>query len=317
VDVEPENLASLLEEALPVFEVAGDELALYIGYAALAAVSNLRGRLDASLRAYERAFTHAERAGHEPSFMLGAVAWCRFFGTTPVSELLVWLDEIEPRAGRDQFLRAYRAWSLARLGRFDEARGILAEARAEQLDRGGGILLANLLSFESVGVELLAGDPAAAAEFGAEGFRLHEESGQQGFLAPASACMAQVAYELEQLEEAEAFAARAGELAASDDRWTQVLWRQVKGKVLARRGEHAEAQRLAHEAVTIVDDSDLLDVQGDAYADLGEVLMLAEKADDAIAALEQAHERYERKGNVVSAQRTRARLAKVQEAASR
>jgi class 3 adenylate cyclase len=74
---------------------------------------------------------------------------------------------------------------------------------------------------------------------------------------------------------------------------------------------------LAHEAVTIVDDSYLLDVQGDAYADLGEVLILAAKAEDAAAALEQAHERYERKGNVVSAQRTQARLAKLREAASR
>ena len=36
VDEEPESLASLVEEALPVFEDAGDDLALYIGYYALA-----------------------------------------------------------------------------------------------------------------------------------------------------------------------------------------------------------------------------------------------------------------------------------------
>ena len=53
-----------------------------------------------------------------------------------------------------------------------------------------------------------------------------------------------------------------------------MLSRQVKAKVLARRGEHAEAQRLTREAVTIGDDSDLLDMQGDAYADLTEVLLL-------------------------------------------
>jgi class 3 adenylate cyclase/tetratricopeptide (TPR) repeat protein len=311
-NVEPENLASLVEEALPVLEGAGDDLALYIGYSALGEVSSLRGRLDASLTAYERAFAHAERAGHEPSSMLGVLAWCRFTGSTPVSELLAWLDEIEPRAGRDQFLRAYRAWSLARLGRFDEARGILAEARAEQLERGGRILLANLLSFESVGVELLAGDPAAAAEFAAEGLRLHEESGQQGFLASASARMAQAAYALDQLEDAETWAARAAELAPSDDRRTEALWRQVRGKVLARRGEHAEAQRLAHEAVAMVADSDLLDPQGDAYADLGEVLVLAGKPGEAAAAFEQALERYERKENIVMAERVRARLAEVQ-----
>jgi hypothetical protein len=42
-------------------------------------------------------------------------------GTTTVSELLAWLDEIEPHAGPDQFLRAYRSWSLARLGRLGDA----------------------------------------------------------------------------------------------------------------------------------------------------------------------------------------------------
>ena len=117
-----------------------------------------------------------------PTWHMAARASCRFFGTTPVSELLAWLDENEPRAGRDQFLRAYRAMALAMLGRFDEARAILAEARAEQAERGGGILLANLTAFESVWVELLAGDPAAAAEFGAEGCRLHEELGDESFL---------------------------------------------------------------------------------------------------------------------------------------
>ena len=87
--------------------------------------------------------------------------------------------------------------------------------------------------------------------------------------------------------------------------------------MLARRGEHAEAQRIAREAVTIGDDTELLDMQGGAYADLGEVLVLAGKANDAVAALEQAYERYEQKGNVVSAQRVQARLAELGEAAPR
>ena len=77
---------------------------------------------------------------------------------------------------------------------------------------------------------------------------------------------------------------------------TQMLWRQVRAKVLARRGEHAEAERLAREAVAICEETDMLDAQGDAYADLAEVLLLGGKADEAAAALEQALERYERKG---------------------
>ena len=48
-------------------------------------------------------------------------------------------------------------------------------------------------------------------------------------------------------------------------------------------------------------------IQGDAYADLGEVLLLAGKPEDA-AAFAQAPERYERKENLVMAGRTRDRL---------
>ena len=178
------KLAALVEQALPLFESAGDDMALYVAYSALAEVLQARGQMDAALEAFERAFAHARRAGHLPPGFLGWRAALRFFGTTPVSELLAWLDENEPRAGRDHFLHAYRAGALAMLGRFDEAREILAEMRAELAERGGGLLLANITAFESVYVELWAGDPAAAAEFGAEGFRLHEELGERSSCRP-------------------------------------------------------------------------------------------------------------------------------------
>jgi len=284
-------------------------MALYVAYSALAEVAWRRCEMDAGLKVYERAFAHAQQAGYSPAADLATRAWCRFAGPTPVSELLAWLDENEWRAGRDQFFRAYRAWALAMLGRFDEARAILAEARAEQAERGGGLLLANLTTFESVAVELLAGDPAAAAEFGAEGFRLQEELGDQSRMSAAAGNLARAFYALDRLDEADAWAGRAAELGASDDAFTQML---VRAKIVARRGEHAEAERLAREAIAICDETDVLDAQGDAYADLAEVLLLAGKPDEAAAALEQALERYERKGNRVSAQRVRERLIGLQ-----
>jgi tetratricopeptide (TPR) repeat protein len=312
-----EKLDALVEQALPVFQAAGDDLALYIAYSALAEAAEKRMQMDAALEAYEQAFAYARQAGHLPAGFLAWRAACRFFGTTPVSELLVWLDENEPRAGRDHFLRAYRAGSLAMLGRFDEARAILAEERAELAERGGGVLLANITAFESVWIELWAGDPAAAAEFGAEGCRLHEELGEQSFLPHAAGNLAQALYALDRLDEADAWASRAAELGASDDAWKELLWRQVWAKVLARRGEHAEAERLAREAVALCEETDMLDAQGDAYADLAEVLLLGGKADEAAAALEQALERYKRKENRVSAQRAQERLAELQNAAPR
>ena len=308
-----EKLAALVEQTLPLFEAADDDLALYIAYSALAEVAETRAQMDAGLEAFERAFAHAQRAGHLPPSFLGNRAAFRFFGTTPVSELLAWLDENEPRAGRDHFLHAYRAGALAMLGHFDEAREILALSRTELAERGGGVLLANITAFESVWVELWAGDPAAAADLGAEGFRLHEELGEQTFLSAAAGNLAQALYALDRLDEAEAWAARAADLGESDDVLKEMLWRQVRAKVLARRGAHAEAERLAREAVAMGEDIESLNGQGDANADLAEVLLLGGRRDAAAAALEAAIERYERKENRVSAQRARVRLAELRD----
>jgi class 3 adenylate cyclase/tetratricopeptide (TPR) repeat protein len=312
--LEPEGatdrLAALLEQALPIFEAAGDDLALYTAYRALGQVANMRAQIDAGLEAFERAFVHAQRAGL-PHELLAWRAAFRVFGTTPVLELLAWLDEQEARGVRDIGLREYRGEALAMLGRFDEARALLAEARAVLAERGGGILLATTTGMISVNVELLAGDPAVAAELGAEGCRLLDELGEQSQLSTAAGLLAQALYALDRLDEADAWAGRAAELGASDDAYTQILWRQVRAKVLARRGEHAEAERFAREAVAICEETDMLDQQGDVYADLGEVLSLAGRPKEAAEALEQALARYERKGNVVMAGRTRERLAAV------
>jgi tetratricopeptide (TPR) repeat protein len=201
------------------------------------------------------------------------------------------------------------------LGRFGEARAILAEAREVAAERGGGIQRATLIGMTSVDVELLAGDPAAAAELGAEGCRLLNELGDRSQLSTAAGKLAQALYALDRPDEADVWAGRAAELGASDDAFTQMLWRQVRAKVLARRGEHVEAERLAREAEAIGEKTDMLDPQGDAFADLAEVLSLANRRTEAAEALDQALSRYERKGNAVMVERTRDRLSALRETA--
>jgi class 3 adenylate cyclase/predicted ATPase len=309
-----EKLAALVEQALPVFEAAGDDLALYIGYSALGHVANTRGQSDARLDACERAFVHAQQAGlpHDLYEWRGAA---RFNGTSPFPELLAWLDEQEARGARTYYLRSCRAGALARLGRFDEARSLLVDVRAELAERGGGIRLAVTIGHAFVDLELLAGDPAAAVELGEEGCRLFEELGEKNWQAYTAGKLAQALYALDRLDECEAWAGRAGELGASDDALAQMFSGQVKAKVLARRGELAEAERLACDAVAIGEETDMLDAQGDAYADLAEVLSLAGRPKEAIEALEQALACYERKGNAVMAERMRERLSALREKA--
>jgi len=133
---------------------------------------------------------------------------------------------------------------------------------------------------------------------------MHEELGELGYLAGAAGVFAQALYALDRLDEAATWVDRAWSLDAGD-RWSQMMLRQVRAKILARHGEHAEAIRLAHEAVSLGDGTDLLDMQGAAYADLAEVLTLAGELDKAAAAFEQAIDCYERKGNTVLAARGR------------
>jgi tetratricopeptide (TPR) repeat protein len=87
-----------------------------------------------------------------------------------------------------------------------------------------------------------------------------------------------------------------------------MLARQARAKVLARRGEHVEAERLAREAVNLGDRTEMLNDSANAYVDLAEVLALGGQTADAASALEEALARYARKGNVVSARRAQARL---------
>jgi tetratricopeptide (TPR) repeat protein len=310
-DLEPEGAAerldALIAEALPELQAAGDDDALYTAHLTRGMVAFSRAQGDAAVEAWELAARHA-RAARIPDELVGWRALARLYGATPVTEVLAWLDENEPLHGRDDWLRASRGVALAMLGRFEEGRAILTATRTELTERGGGVQLAVLTAMESALIERLAGDPATAAVLGAEGCKLLEELEAQSFLSTAAAYLAGSLYELGRLDEADAWAERAAEVGDRDDLFTQPLWRLTRAKILARRGVPTEAERLVREAVSLTESTQDLHGLGDAHADLAEVLLLAERSDEAAAALERALECYDRKESLASAERTRRRL---------
>jgi hypothetical protein len=314
MDVAPEGIAdeldSVVAAALPVLEASGDDFGLSVAYYAASAAAHQRGRVEAELTALERSAMHARRAGLPPygGWTLLSLATARFRGPRPISELLIWLDDEAMNAMRNPYLPALRAVALAMLGRFAEARALLTSVRADLADRGAKLQLAVATAQVGVELELLAGDPAAAATLGEEGCAFLEQAGERSFLSTAAGYLAQALYALGDLEAAEKRASSAAELGASDDALTQTLARQVRAKVLAARGRHTEAEEVAGEAIALADATDLLNVQADAYSDRAHVLGLGGSTDQARTALRQALRRYERKGNVVMAERTRARL---------
>jgi tetratricopeptide (TPR) repeat protein len=82
--------------------------------------------------------------------------------------------------------------------------------------------------------------------------------------------------------------------------------------VHAARGEYAEAEQLAREAIDLSLRSDSPLRQGEALSDLAEVFDAAARREEAAAALREALECYERKPVIPLARRTRERLAALQ-----
>jgi hypothetical protein len=88
-----------------------------------------------------------------------------------------------------------------------------------------------------------------------------------------------------------------------------VLYRLTRARLAAAAGRHADAEELARAAVAVVEETDLLDLHGDALLELAEVLRLAGREPEARDEAERSLALYELKGNTVAADRARALLA--------
>jgi class 3 adenylate cyclase/tetratricopeptide (TPR) repeat protein len=303
------ELDALIAEALPVFEAAGDGLALRIAYRAIGEAANMRAQMDQVAVAYEQALSYPGPAGR--TALVGYQSHARFHGSTPLTELLAWQDEQEPGERRSYWLRAHRSSALAMLGRFDEARALQAELRTELVERGGAkALLAAVIGY-GLEIEFLAGDPEAAIAAGEESCRMQDELGRWAELSTTAGGLALVHAELGRLDDAERWAARAEELGAPEDAVTHMLWRQARARVLARHGELGEAERLVCEAIEIGETTEDLNSKAEARADLGEILALAGRREEAADVVEEALARFEAKENVVRSQQMRTRLTEL------
>ncbi|MGH3012746.1 MAG: adenylate/guanylate cyclase domain-containing protein, partial [Gaiellaceae bacterium] len=142
------------------------------------------------------------------------------------------------------------------------------------------------------------------------GLEALEHMGEKSFLSTLAAWLAEALYEQGRDDEAAALTQASEAAAAPDDVVSQVGWRFVRAKLLARRGASGEGERLAREAVALAELTDMPDLRGDALWALAEVL---DEPAEAASALEQAAATFEQKGNEVSAARARAARDELQE----
>ncbi|HEV8279609.1 MAG TPA: hypothetical protein VGQ26_28490 [Streptosporangiaceae bacterium] len=130
-----------MEEARPSIEQDGDAAALAVLEYAAGEIGLIRVQNGAALAAFTRAMQHARQAGElwlEASSR-GWAAAAMAMGPTPRAEALRWLEDAEAQSATYQpYLVGWRAYILAELGRFDEARPLLTESLAQMKERGCG-----------------------------------------------------------------------------------------------------------------------------------------------------------------------------------
>ena len=307
------TIPEVTTRAIPILEEAGDHVGLARAWRLRSELEIRALRWGARSEALERALDHARQAGdlREEAFIVGGLAQSLYFGPTPVEEAIERCEQFLGDAVEAE-LEAAIGSTLAGLhamrGDFDQARELWATA--DKLNESLHLSFRRAArSYIPASIETLAGDYNAAERELRLGYQTLEQMGEKSLRTTLAAFLAEVLYKQERDDEAERLTEVSEELAAADDLVTQIMWRSVRAKILARRGEVEKAVELGHEGVQLADSTDFPELKAQTALDLAEVLDAAGKADEALELAARARETYERKGNVVAAGRTELRSA--------
>jgi tetratricopeptide (TPR) repeat protein len=279
---------------------------------ALARISFFLGKTSRTLEILEPLMGHASRWPRRDRRQLASeIGTSAYFGATPVDEALVAVErarQIEKtRLSAEVFALRVSGGLLAMAGRFEEANA--AFDRCHQLVHELGDPVRSKISTQIDGEALrLEGRTEDAERLFRSMIEILDAMGETGFNSTICALLAHTLCDQRRFDEAEPFVGRCREMAAEDDFASQASWRMAQARVLADRGQVEEALRLADEAVAINEETDYLSWQGDGLEVKGMVLETAGRDDDAQAAYGDSLDRFERKGNVVAADRVRARM---------
>lgn len=309
-----DDMREVNERAIAVFQESGDIVGLARAWRHLGYLNQWVCQWNAERDALERALAFAEQAQDEREArqirtgLVNALVW----GPMPVSEALERLERMLAEVRGRPFSVAYIVGGIAHLrgmrGQFDEARRLLAEAKSLFTDLGLPFRIASGVALFGAPVELWAGDLAAAEAMLREACYVLRAHGETGVLSTLEGIRAEALYRLGRYDEAERATRDSEETASVDDVFSQGLWRKVRGKVAARRGDVELALRLSDGAIACLRDSDSIDLHGDVMIDRAEILRLASSPEEAQASATEALRLYEQKGNIVSAGRAQAVL---------
>ncbi len=310
-----DDLHRTAAEAILKFEELRDDRGLARAWRAMGEVHNYRLDADAMIDALVRAIEHARKVGDRSTesdaawWLLSAIVT----GPDPIEQELgrhaTLLEEVSRHRKVESAILVGRGLAAAHRGRFDEGRALMVAGRAIPLDLGLTIWWA-ALALPAGLLELMAQAPDLAEAELSAGARTLESVGETGIYSTTMGLLSIALYRQGRWKDAEAAARACREAANPEDLMSQELWRVTDAGVCANRGEEQGALRMAGEAFDLLRKSQMIFAEGEALLDLGEVFRHVGREQEARAAVEEALSSSKRKGNVVTARKARAALAK-------
>jgi class 3 adenylate cyclase/tetratricopeptide (TPR) repeat protein len=302
-----DQVKRIAEEAIPALEALDDDAGVARAWHLLSELPVNACRWGERAAALEHALDYARRAGdaREAARAAGFLMQAIQLGPTPVDAAIERAHLFLRESEGDRLLTASILSSLAVLlamrGEFAEARAHSTKAEALWAELGMAHSRA-IRAIDASTIDLLAGDPKAAERELRTGYDMLVEIGDVHTRPTLAAYLAAVLVEEGNLAEAEALASYAESHSWEEDIVTEVMWRVARAQIQAHTGDAAEAERLAREAVDLAEPTDFLDLQATALLALARVLREA-SSPEAPKFAELARTVYERKGNIVGAER--------------
>ena len=307
------DVAADADRLIETLTALGDDWGLALAWELRKGTEQAQMHGELAIAAAEHAAVHARRSNRR-SFevdMLLEIAGQRFFNPTPVAKARAWCDRVREAVAGDPRGRARLAAIVAALeamgGNLESAGTVLAQRESIDADLGSRLDVFYQAQYWQATYRFCGDDAGAEAILRASlesvGPETHYALINRDMM--AHAILAQGRFD------------EALELARQSEHSNQLPsppfgadWRRVTARVLAHRGDHGEAVRLAREAAALVATTDYVSEIGDTQLDLAIVLRAAGRDDEAAAAVARAIDLWDRKGNTVGPARARAEFAR-------
>jgi predicted ATPase len=309
--VMPTEAAAEIGRELPElrheFEQGQDDLGICRTLQLEAALNWNHARSGAAEYAWQRA-AECARTLEDRRQLADILAWlasAALWGPTPASDGIKRCQEYLGEIGNHPIGKAEILLHLAGLyamqDDFTMAYATLNDAK-DLLDTLGPTMTAAIIQPAAL-IAMLAGDSATAEKHLRREYDSLYRIGERYYLATTAAKLARAiaAQGQGRYDEALRLIAMSQESAAGDDLSALAAGQALWARILADRGNHREAERLARSAVALTGQTDLLSEQADAMLDLAHVLVAAGRNPEARSAAAQALDLYQRKGNLPGA----------------